>query len=525
MLNNKNLINIEFKNDEEKKIILKFQKIFDDDLKKAGFMKNGKIDKKKINNQYNQDYLRYSGLIDIENKDKQVNSGKTLKDVKIILKEKNIDYKYINIFNQNFIGFFFNIIYEGTVTKPMFDNYNKYYLIKPNNKSKNRFFYFDNNDNLLKSSHQKYDFGLLCIDNSEITIFNFSYYYIIDIKNDKFEINYKINWDENNTEINKIMDLLKITYLLNTNVNDWIANYFEDLKKICNAINYDNYDNFYDKIDFYKKCYITIYNNYKNKTKEDILKLIKNQIIEKIKKNFLIINLDEEQKDFEYNDIKSILISIKIQKPSFIIVCTQNCKSSGNKHFQHILRENLEKSDYELLMKNSKLNNIRTIIYYKKNSNIIFNEEKRFFSKNRIAKKITNLKKEENIFYIQKISNAEITDKKYGNGLIIISLEIAYNKKEFKFIFVNCNSQDEKNKTNEFSNIIDYILDKYLDYNIFISENFNFSLNNCKENKYINSISLLLKFKNSNRTPFDSSTKLPVTNSNDAPRERPILNR
>ena len=30
--------------------------------------------------------------------------------------------------------------------------------------------------------------------------------------------------------------------------------------------------------------------------------------------------------------------------------------------------------------------------------------------------------------------------------------------------------------------------------------------------------------KNSNGTPFDSSTKLPVTNSNDAPAERPILN-
>jgi hypothetical protein len=32
------------------------------------------------------------------------------------------------------------------------------------------------------------------------------------------------------------------------------------------------------------------------------------------------------------------------------------------------------------------------------------------------------------------------------------------------------------------------------------------------------------QLKNSNGTPFDSSTKLPVTNSNDAPRERPILN-
>ena len=30
--------------------------------------------------------------------------------------------------------------------------------------------------------------------------------------------------------------------------------------------------------------------------------------------------------------------------------------------------------------------------------------------------------------------------------------------------------------------------------------------------------------KNSNGTPFDSSTKLPVTTSNDAPVERPILN-
>jgi hypothetical protein len=30
--------------------------------------------------------------------------------------------------------------------------------------------------------------------------------------------------------------------------------------------------------------------------------------------------------------------------------------------------------------------------------------------------------------------------------------------------------------------------------------------------------------KKSNGTPFDSSTKLPVTNSNVAPRERPILN-
>jgi hypothetical protein len=32
------------------------------------------------------------------------------------------------------------------------------------------------------------------------------------------------------------------------------------------------------------------------------------------------------------------------------------------------------------------------------------------------------------------------------------------------------------------------------------------------------------QLKNSNGTPFGSSTKLPVTNLNDAPRERPILN-
>jgi len=80
-------------------------------------------------------------------------------------------------------------------------------------------------------------------------------------------------------------------------------------------------------------------------------------------------------------------------------------------------------------------------------------------------------------------------------------------------IIITCDKYDE------IYNLLEEVLEKFESY-----QHLDFSKykNTNKISAIVNDI--FTPLKNSNGTPFDSLSKLPVTNSNDAPRERPILN-
>ena len=274
------------------------------------------------------------------------------------------------------------------------------------------------------------------------------------------------------------------------------------LKKICN----DN------------KSFKIVYNLLKNvKSKDDIiliLNIIKNKLdnkfINKIpikkdetkknyQKDFLLINFNEEKRSFDENDCMSMLIKILLEEPSFIIVSTQDCKTSGKGHYQHILGEKLKDNGYDLLVKNT-IDTIRMRIYYN-TKKVKFNKSEQKYKYRimkggdlipsrikQIFKKSNNLKEnfsnssnnsknlEKDIFLVKNYGIKESNDKKYGQGLVFMRLEISRNDSFTKFIFINCNLSS--NKEDEFEKIVnDFKLVYYWEkgYNIFFCGSFNFT--------------------------------------------------
>ena len=289
-----------------------------------------------------------------------------------------------------------------------------------------------------------------------------------------------------------------------------------------------------DMLEYLKKIYNDnksfkiVYNLLKNiKSKDDIiiiLNIIKNKLnnrsINKIpikrdetkqsyEKDFLLINFNEEKKSFDDNDCMSMLIKILLEQPSFIIISTQDCNPKGKNHYQHRLGEKLKSNGYNILLKNT-IDNMRMRIYYNTNK-VKFNEKEksgllsrlrvsqrggdqphRFFKRTTVEKKYNNvsnnlikenLSKSSNnlknlnkdIFFIKKYGIKESIDKKYGNGLVFIRLEISKNNLFTKFIFINCDLS-LKDKDDQLQNIInDFKLIYYWrkEYNIFFCGNFN----------------------------------------------------
>jgi hypothetical protein len=244
---------------------------------------------------------------------------------------------------------------------------------------------------------------------------------------------------------------------------------------------------------------LNIINNKLDNKNINKIPIIKNETKENYEKDFFIINFNEDKKSYNSNDVSNIILKILVENPSFIIVSTQNCKTSGKDHYQHILSESLKSNDYKLLMKNN-TDILRMRIYYN-NSKVIFNEKGGIFSTKRpeFFKKggylftfkkrnfVENLTKTSNEnknntntskFYIKKYGLKESKDSKYGNGVIFMRLEISINNLFSKFIFVNINLSD--NKESELKNIVnDFRLINYWKdrYNIFFPGNFNFEFN------------------------------------------------
>lgn len=196
-------------------------------------------------------------------------------------------------------------------------------------------------------------------------------------------------------------------------------------------------------------------------------------------KDIFIISYNEEGKIFNDNDLTKLIteICITYQSPSFIYVATQESRSGDDKHFQHVLRNRLEKYDYQLLHKVDASifgspydKNVRSRIYFNKTKVSFLNEDKvKKLIKNKyitppLKKSIFNLKKPEDRFdkgdtlstervkientiskkseesgFKKSIFNIIRSKKpKFYNGSIYTELIFqCHNKKQYKFIFIN----------------------------------------------------------------------------------------
>ena len=290
-------------------------------------------------------------------------------------------------------------------------------------------------------------------------------YINLDIKNNKNIINKNINKNIINNYIDLINQLITIK-----NYSEYIIFYYEYLK--LSGIK----NNFYLPI---KKL--------NNKTYKD----------------FLIINYNEKDKEFNNNDCSFIILKILNENPSFIILCTQE-SSSGKEHYSHVLGENLKNLNYKLLNKEDastipyiKNKNVRTRIYY-------------------------NETKNENKFIIEKIESkissksglGKIADKTFHKGSIFTRLNFKKHNKDYKLIIVNSHLFFNKylydtglnKRKKEFIDIIEEfnLIKEWKDeYSIFFCGDFNFRLYDFNNNikKYYNTIS-----KNIIKTYIDNNS-------------------
>ena len=374
-----------------------------------------------------------------------------------------------------------------------------------------RYYNFINNNNEL-TFNDITDYGLLfdIISNKIKKLFQLEFEYKIKFSENKLQIKYKCKWEKK--YFIDFMKLLKIYYEKTSS---------DDINNIYFLLNNKLSDESNEKLCILLIKLINNINDVDNLNK--ILKYINKNLIDKIyikipikknetkknyQKDFLLINFNEDKKSFNDDDASSMLIKILVEQPSFIVVSTQDCKTGGKNHYQHLLGENLKNNGYTILIKNT-IDKMRMRIYYN-SKKVKFNEKEkaRLFSrfvpsqqggesytgilKKSIIKKTNNvsnnlikenLSKSSNssknlnkdIFLVKKYGLKESKDKKYGNGLVFIRLEISKNNSFTKFIFINCDLS-LNDKDDQLQNIInDFKLLDYLkkEYNIFFCGNFN----------------------------------------------------
>ena len=464
----------------EKKDIIEFKKILNE---------NEKINKKILDliNTFIDFFLEYDQNIDryMENiKKKEV----------VMLSTIFLQYMYSNIsIKFTLLTQFINENFESIITN---------YTSIQNNNIKSYNYIIEEEKIILKINISLW---FMKNNNEENKIFiPFKVIAEFNIKNNEITVKSKGIINKNNLDMLYMFNSIYFYMEINEKYKDdqFKVEMLEYLKKICN----DN------------KSFKLIYNLLKNiKTESDIkiiLNIIKNKLdnkfINKIpikkdetkknyQKDFLLINFNEEKRSFDENDCMSMLIKILLEEPSFIIVSTQDCKTSGKGHYQHILGEKLKVNGYNLLVKNT-IDTIRMRIYYN-TKKVKFNKSEQKYKYTimkggdlipsrikQIFKKSNNLKENfsnssnnsknknfnKNLFLIKNYGRKESIDKKYGHGLVFMRLEIIRNDSFTKFIFINCDLS--LNRESELENIVnDFKLVDYWrkGYNIFFCGNFN----------------------------------------------------
>ena len=528
----------EYINNQEKKSYEDIQKYMIDELKKDERRKINIFVTEyiKSNNNYVKDFSLWVNLKKLKTQAKRDETGLfELYDVDTKISVNNINnlnYEnndkikiYLSI-TQGFVGFI-PTIYGEKLLLPIY--LNCAYQVSKNNIRK-----ITINQNIISLNEQKYN--LILLDKNVIQVSDFFYNYKINLTENKILFNFRHVWknifyikffklaalySKKVKKINNNSYSQNLTLLLNDKLNNKLRDELYDIiksivNKIDNQSDLDNLNKILKDInDYINKDYdfnSIIYNLLDNK---DINNFLKNKnLINKIyktipikrderkqsyEKDFLLINFNEEKKSFDDNDCMSMFIKILIEQPSFIIISTQDCKTGGKEHYQHLLGERLKDNGYNILVKNT-INTLRMRIYYN-NDKVKFNKSEKKYRimqggdlipsrLKQIFKKSNNLQIKENfsnssnnsknlekdIFLVKNYGIKESNDKKYGHGLVFMRLEISRNDSFTKFIFINCNLSS--NKEDEFEKIVnDFKLVYYWEkgYNIFFCGSFNFT--------------------------------------------------
>jgi ankyrin repeat protein len=200
--------------------------------------------------------------------------------------------------------------------------------------------------------------------------------------------------------------------------------------------------------------------------------------------DILILNYNEKSNKFDENDCDQIISHIIDKNPLFICVGTQQSRSGGRTHYQHVLRNRLERINYKLLHKLDASvigligdKNIRTRIYFNThNVNFATENKKNLYAnfpfKNKDIK-ITNISSIKNNRDLKSI----IGSNKYYKGSICTKLEFINYGILNKFIFVN-SEFSEYSSAFEFVDLVSKfdLVNKWKNenYNIFFFGDFNF---------------------------------------------------
>ena len=201
------------------------------------------------------------------------------------------------------------------------------------------------------------------------------------------------------------------------------------------------------------------------------------------RKKIFFISYNEEEQDFNIDDLAEIKEKIKQNNPTIIIICTQKSKSTGNKHFSHVLGEYLKSGIYKLIYKknaSTKLstitynNNVRTRIYLQNNVENIMQKRR-----NNSYNITNNLSKTINQGTKSTLGRSAICTTINDLSLIIVNTEL------FSDDFNNSNSSNNFTRTNipnkqqEFYNLVlEFELHKKYNegYNIIFCGSLNFRL-------------------------------------------------
>ena len=219
---------------------------------------------------------------------------------------------------------------------------------------------------------------------------------------------------------------------------------------------------------------------------KNIVPITKN-IKDKTKSDFLIISYNEESNEFTFNDCLSVILRISLEKPAFVVICTQESILSGEFNYQHVIGDFLNELNFGRLLKvdafdrivQKKINNqnIRTRIYYNK-SYVTLPNMREFINKNLIENK--TFEKNNNIITNEYI--IETYGHKKEENATFIRLKFKKNGIYYKFIIVNTQllEQNLDSRFNKFKELIDKfrLIDFWKkEYNIFFCGDLNFKLN------------------------------------------------
>jgi len=211
-----------------------------------------------------------------------------------------------------------------------------------------------------------------------------------------------------------------------------------------------------------------------------------------VKRDFLILSYNEGQKNFVDDDCKKIIEKIRVEKPSFIFICTQESNKDSKNNYQHIFGKCITTNEkYKRLLKVDAFltftlynRNVRTRIYYNEDS--VCNKEDKVNNQ-----KFKYLIKE---FEYKKSKKSGLGEHLKGTmykGSLFTKLVIKkiIDTTEIKFIIINSHLSfkppNSKGNTNlnkrekQFYDIIDeFELKKYYNnkYNIFFCGDLNFRL-------------------------------------------------